>query len=285
MPLHHNSRTKEMTMSLKEKIKSALIFIKNQNILQPKTAVVLGSGLGEIADQIQVSSIVPACKIPHYPESTVPGHDGTWFFGHLENHPILMVRGRVHYYEGYSLSQIAFPIHLIASLGIKTLILTSACGGINPGYSSGDLVIISDHINFAFNNPLIGPPDQQLGSRFPQSIDLYDPYLLTIAETSCKKLELSQHKGVLCWMPGPAYETPAEIRMLRILGADVVSMSTVPEAITASQRHLKLLGISIVTNLAAGLSPTKLTHHDVIAKSHEAADKVSRLIKEILHQI
>lgn len=270
-------------MTLKEKITDAVAFIKSRNYLQPDSAIVLGSGLGDITEQAEIASVLPVCEIPHYPASTVPGHEGKWVFGFLEHHPVLLVGGRAHYYEGFSLDQITFPIHLIASLGIKTLVLTTACGGINPKLSPGDLVLITDHINFAFNSPLIGHPDQQLGARFPQSKDLYDPYLLSIAEMSCKKMGIQPHKGVLCWMPGPAYETPAEIRMLQILGADIVSMSAVPEAIIAAQRHVATLGISVITNQAAGLSHEKLNHHKVLAKSQESVSTIAQLLKEFLH--
>jgi purine-nucleoside phosphorylase len=272
-------------MTLKEKIKTALAYVKSQTIESPQTAILLGSGMHKITEMMENPVIFSTQEIPYYPISTVPGHHGQWLLGQIEKQPTLIINGRIHYYEGYSSSEMAFPIHLVAALGVKNLIITTASGGINPSFKPGDLMLITDHINFAFMNPLIVPPEDQLGSRFPDSTSLYDPSLLGIAQQSCQKLGISVHTGVFCWMLGPAYETPAEIRMLKILGVDAVSMSTVPEVIIANQRHLRVLGISIITNHAAGLFPAKITHNDVLQTSDHATGTLRQVLQQILREL
>ena len=270
---------------LKYHVTEAVEYIHNKEIAIPKIAIILGSGLGALAESIEQPTIIPSAEIPHYPASTVPGHAGRWILGKLNSADVLVVQGRVHYYEGYSLHEVIFPIHLMASLGIKILILTTACGGINPEFKTGDLMLITDHINLGFGNPLIGRPDQQLGPRFPDMSDAYDKELLELAESVGKDLGIPLRKGVFCWVTGPAYETAAEVRMMRILGADAASMSTVPEVIVARQRHLRVLGISLITNPGTGLSHTKLCHEEVTRVGRQMSSKLLKFLREFLGQV
>jgi purine-nucleoside phosphorylase len=272
-------------MLLKVKVKQSLDYIQSQISVVPKTGIVLGSGLGGIADSLKKPVIINTANIPHYPLSTVPGHAGRWVFGEIKNVPVLAIQGRVHYYEGYTLQQVTYPVHLVASLGIKNLILTTSSGGLCPRFTPGDLMIITDHINFGFGNPLIGKPDNILGKRFPDMSLPYDPRLIKIAEKAGADKNTPFQKGVFCWMSGPAYETSAEVRMLRFFGADAVSMSTVPEVIVAVQRRLSVLGISMITNFATGITPSTLSHNEVISMANVAGKKLEGLFKIIIPQI
>lgn len=271
-----------MEKRLQEKIREALAFIKPQFEETPRVAIVLGSGLGRFSETIAGARIIPTAEIPHYPRSTVPGHAGRWFIGRIGAVPVIAVQGRVHYYEGYSLQQVTFPVHLLASLGVETLILTTASGGLNPSFRPGDLMVIRDQLNFTFDNPLIGKPDDQLGPRFPDMLHCYDPQLVELALQTGADLGMKLQSGVFCWVTGPAYETAAEVRMLRLLGGDAVSMSTAPEVIAARQRHLRVLGISLITNLGTGLSAGKLTHEEVTATADLAGERLGRLLQEII---
>jgi len=199
--------------------------------------------------------------------------------------PVLAIQGRVHYYEGYSLAEVTYPIHLLANLGIKILILTTACGTLNPDFRPGDLMLMTDQINFGFNNPLIGRPEDQLGPRFPDMSRPFDKDLIELAEKVGMRLNMRFKKGVFCWMTGPAYETAAEVRMLRKLGGDAVSMSTAPEVIVARQRHLRVLGISLITNLSTGLSDAKLTHQEVTDVAQQAGAQLGILLREFLKSL
>jgi len=272
-------------MLLKEKVKQSLEFIRPRLVSQPKIAIVLGSGLGGFADNLNNTVIIPTEDIPHYPRSTVPGHKGQWIIGDINGVPVLAVQGRVHYYEGYSLEQVTFPVHLFAGLGIKTLIVTTASGGLNPKFKPGDLMLITDHINFAFGNPLIGRPENLLGPRFVDMSEPYNKQLQEIAVISGKETEIPLHQGVFCWVTGPSYETAAEVRMLQKCGGDSVSMSTVPEVIVANQRHLQVLGISLITNLSTGLSDSKLNHEEVTDMANKAGKKLQTLLKTIIQKI
>ena len=272
-------------MLLKEKVHKALQFIRTENVSEPKIAIILGSGLGGFAESLDNTVIIPTKDIPFYPVSTVPGHKGQWIFGDINGTSVLAVQGRVHYYEGYSLEQVTFPVHLFAGLGIKTLIVTTASGGLNPEFKPGDLMLITDHINFAFGNPLIGRPENLLGPRFPDMSEPYNKELLDIAINSGKETGIPLRQGVFCWVTGPNYETAAEVRMLQKCGGDAVSMSTVPEVIVANQRHLRVLGISLITNLSTGLSDSKLHHKEVTDMANKAGVKLQKLLKTIILKI
>ncbi|MFQ5674952.1 MAG: purine-nucleoside phosphorylase, partial [bacterium] len=214
---------------------------------------------------------------------TVEGHAGKWIFGEISDKSILAMQGRVHSYEGYPLSRVTFPVHLMAELGIEKLIITNAAGGHNPKFVPGDLMVISDHINLMFDNPLVGP--NEIGPRFPDMAAPYHPGLIELAEKTALDLGIKLQKGVLAAMKGPTYETAAEVRMLQRLGADAGTMSTVPEAIVAASRSLKVLGISCITNLGTGMSANKLSHDEVTEVADRVKDKFSNLIKEIIHRI
>ena len=274
-----------MERLLKEKIGEALAFLRPRLREQPRVAVILGSGLGRFSERIEEAIRIDTAEIPYYPHSTVPGHAGRWFAGRLGRLPVIAVQGRVHYYEGYTLAQVTFPVHLLASLGVEILIVTTASGGLNPGFSAGDLMLIKDQLNLTFGNPLVGRPEDQLGPRFPDMMHCYDPGLLDVARDAAEGLGLTLREGVFCWVTGPAYETAAEVRMLRKLGGDAVSMSTAPEVIVARQRHLRVLGISLITNPGTGLTPAKLTHEEGTATADQAGERMGLLLLEIARRL
>lgn len=275
-----------MALLLKQKIFESVAYLRAGGLgVVPSVAVIMGSGLGRFAEAIRDPVILNTADIPHYPRSTVPGHHGRWFIGMLENTPVIGVQGRIHYYEGYTLEQVTYPVHLLASLGIKTLIVTTASGALNPSFQAGDLMIIIDQMNCAFGNPLVGRPENLMGPRFPDMYQCYDPELIQTALAAGQHLQIPLRQGVFCWMAGPAYETSAEVKMLQTLGGDAVSMSTVPEVIAARQRHLRVLGLSLITNPGTGISKNKLTHEEVTDTAHRAADRLASLLTEICRRL
>ncbi len=260
-------------------------YIKGKIKNQPEIGIVLGSGLGDFADAIEDKIEIPYTEIPGFPVSTVKGHDGKLIFGKINSKEVCVMKGRIHYYEGYDIKEVVYPIEVLAGLGIKTLILTNAAGGVNTNFEPADLMIINDHINLMGKNPLIGPNDEDLGPRFPDMTDLYNKDLIEVAEKSAKKLGIDIKEGVYMYFTGPSYETAAEVRMARILGADAVGMSTVPEAIIARHRGLKILGISTITNMSTGILDTPLDHTEVVEVGQEVAGKFKELLKEIIEEI
>ena len=260
-------------------------YIKGKIKNQPEIGIVLGSGLGDFADAIEDKIEIPYTEIPGFPVSTVKGHDGKLIFGKINSKEVRVMKGRIHYYEGYDIKEVVYPIEVLAGLGIKTLILTNAAGGVNTDFEPADLMIINDHINIMGKNPLIGPNDEDLGPRFPDMTDLYNKDLIEVAEKSAKKLGIDIKEGVYMYFTGPSYETAAEVRMARILGADAVGMSTVPEAIIARHRGLKILGISTITNMSTGILDTPLDHTEVVEVGQEVAGKFKELLKEIIEEI
>lgn len=260
-------------------------YIKGKIKNQPEIGIVLGSGLGDFADAIEDKIEIPYTEIPGFPVSTVKGHDGKLIFGQINSKEVCVMKGRIHYYEGYDIKEVVYPIEVLAGLGIKTLILTNAAGGVNTDFEPADLMIINDHINLMGKNPLIGPNDEDLGPRFPDMTDLYNKDLIEVAEKSAKKLGIDIKEGVYMYFTGPSYETAAEVRMARILGADAVGMSTVPEAIIARHRGLKILGISTITNMSTGILDTPLDHTEVVEVGQEVAGKFKELLKEIIEEI
>jgi len=249
----------------------------------PRLAVILGSGLGDFAARLADVQAVPVTEIPHYPPSTVTGHAGEWVKGRLQGCPVLAVRGRVHFYEGYPMPQVAFPVRVLAALGVSHLIVTNAAGGVNPVFQPGDLMLIDDHINLLFNNPLIAP--EPGGRRFVDMSAPYSPRLMSLAEQVALDMGVSLRRGVLAATTGPTYETSAEIHMLRRLGADAATMSTVPEVIVANQLGLEVLGISCITNLATGLSEARLDHREVTEVAAMVAGKFQRLVAAVIVKI
>jgi len=252
---------------------------------QPLLGLILGSGLGAFADSFQDRTVIPFSDLPHFPSPTVPGHSGNLVAGNVEGVPAVAVQGRVHLYEGYSIEEVAFPARVLGSLGIRQLIVTNAAGGIHTRFHPGDLMLITDHINMMGANPLIGPNVDEMGPRFPDMSDSYDTGMRNIALEAAKQKKIPLRQGVYIGLPGPSYETPAEIRMCRMLGADAVGMSTIPEVIIANHMGIRVLGISCITNMAAGILPQKLTHKEVIDTANGASEKFQSLLRAILPQL
>ena len=250
----------------------------------PEIGIVLGSGLGELADEY-CDFAISYSEIPGFEASTVSGHKGQLVFAKINNKNVVMMQGRFHYYEGHSIQKVVFPIKVMKKLGVKTLILTNAAGGVNPAFNPSDLMIITDHINHMNVNPLIGPNDNEMGERFPDMSEVYSPALVEQTKKIASKLGIDVQEGVYMALTGPSYETPAEVRMARIVGADAVGMSTVPEAITAKWAGMNVIGISCICNSAAGVSTVALSHSDVIHAANIAKDRFKCLVKEIIKEI
>ena len=255
------------------------------NGLEPKVALILGSGLGGFAAELSDAVEIPYEQLPHFPVSTVEGHAGKWVAGTVEGLPVLCMQGRFHYYEGYSMQEVTFPVRVMGQLGIKTLIVTNASGGIRRTFQAGDLMLIEDHINFMFNNPLRGPNVEEWGPRFPDMSHAYDKDLLACAEKVAAEQGIAVHRGVYIAVPGPSYETPAEIRAFGKLGADAVGMSTVPEVIVANHQGMKVLGISCISNMASGILPQPLSHDDVMRTSKQVQNRLTALVKGVLKEL
>ena len=251
---------------------------------QPEIGIVLGSGLGELADEYNDISINYS-DIPGFSSSTVPGHKGRLVFATISGKKVVMMQGRFHYYEGHSMQQVVFPIKVLIKLGIKTLILTNAAGGVNASFNPSDLMIITDHINNMGTSPLIGKNDDNMGTRFPDMSDAYTPKYVELVKRVGSHLGIDLQEGVYMAFTGPQYETPAEVKMARILGADAVGMSTVPEAIIAKWADVNLIGISCICNSAAGVTAIKLCHEDVVEAANNAKDKFKLLIKEVIKNL
>jgi purine-nucleoside phosphorylase len=251
----------------------------------PKVGIILGSGLGDFATALQDPTVIPYADLPSFPLSGVQGHAGRLVLGTLDGQGVVAMQGRVHYYEGYSPQDVAFPARVLSALGIKGLVVTNAAGGINSAFQVGDLMAITDHINLAGYNPLIGPNDPKLGPRFPDMSHAYDPKLLALLEQCAIQAGVPLRKGVYCCLAGPSYETPAEIRMLRTLGADAVGMSTVPEVIAAAHMGVKVAGISCITNLAAGLGAHPLSHSEVADVAARVRGVFTRLLERFLPEL
>jgi purine-nucleoside phosphorylase len=251
----------------------------------PEIAVVLGSGLGAFAEALEDSVIIPYKDIPNFPRSTAVGHAGRLVVGRIGNLTVAAMQGRVHQYEGYSSREAGFPIRVLFRLGIKSLILTNAAGGINSAYQKGALVLLSDHINLQGNNPLNGPNDERFGQRFPDMSEAYSRRYRLLARDAASQLGIDLKEGVYAALIGPSYETPAEIRFLRTIGADLVGMSTVPEVIVARHVGIKVLAISCVTNMAAGLSEGEISHQDVLDTGERVRGTLLALLAAILPKI
>ena len=251
---------------------------------KPEIGIVLGSGLGELADEY-CNLAIPYSDIPGFEASKVSGHKSRLVFAEINGKKVVMMQGRFHYYEGHPIQKVVFPIKVMKKLGVKTVILTNAAGGVNPTFQPSDLMIITDHINHMYTNPLIGPNDDEMGDRFPDMSDVYTPEYVELVRKIASKLSIDVQEGVYLASTGPTYETPAETRMAKILGADAVGMSTVPEAIIAKWSGMKVIGISCICNSAAGVSAVPLSHSDVIHAANVAKDKFKLLIKEVIKSI
>jgi len=260
-------------------------FILAKTKLLPRIALVLGSGLGAFADEFAAATKIPYAKIPHFPKSTAIGHAGQLVLGKVGNIPVAGMQGRVHLYEGYSIQDVAFPIRVFARMGIKAAILTNAAGGINLSYSQGALVALRDHINLQPANPLVGPNDDRFGPRFPDMTRAYDPDFRRFVAEEGKKLQLNLHEGVYLALSGPNYETPAEIHSFRAIGADLVGMSTVPEVLAARHSGIRVLGISCVTNMAAGITGAPLTAEEVFETGARVKHQFIALLQAVIPRI
>jgi purine-nucleoside phosphorylase len=269
-------------LTLFDRATRAALAIRSMLPEVPKLAVVLGSGLGHLADLVAMPTVIPYANIPEFPTPSVEGHEGKLVAGKLGGTPVLMLKGRVHYYEGHDLSVVTFPVRVLSRLGISTLILTAATGGIAENLRKGDLICLSDHINGLGINPLRGPNDDRFGTRFPDMTQVYSPALRTLAQEEAADLSIPLGSGVYMALPGPSYETPAEIRMLRTLGADVVGMSTVPEAIVARHSGMDVLAFAMVTNAAAGVTGEAIEHKEVIEVAEEAGRRLGRIIERVV---
>lgn len=264
-----------------EKVQQAARLIEGRTTLRPRIGLVLGSGLGAFTDGLQDATAIPYQQIPHFPVSTAVGHAGRLVVGQCAKIPVAVMQGRVHFYEGYSLREVTFPIRVLGALGIRALVFTNAAGGINRKLRARGLLLIRDHLNFQGSNPLVGANDERFGPRFPDMTEAYSKRFRTTAKQVARKLRLRLFEGVYAALHGPSYETPAEIRALARLGADVVGMSTVPEVIVANHMGIEVLGISCVTNMAAGISKQKINHDEVL----EAGERVSRQFTAFLRAL
>ena len=272
-------------MTLSTRIQNAVDHIRSRTSAEPSIGLILGSGLGDFADTLENRQVIPFTDIPDFPAATVPGHTGAFVFGEKHGKSVVCLQGRLHYYEGHPMPLLTLPVRIMQRLGVQTLILTNAAGGVNKDYRPGDLMLITDHINYSGMNPLIGVNDPELGPRFPDVTDLYCSGLRLKVKLAAVEAGIGLRQGVYMMFSGPNYETPAEIRMARILGADAVGMSTVPEALVAAQCGISCIGISCITNLAAGVSPHKLSHQEVMETAAMVHDKFHSLVDLILKTI
>lgn len=272
-------------MDLYVKLTETCDYIKSKSKYTPTIGLILGSGLGSLAEQIEEPEFYPYETLPNFPVSTVEGHKGRLVIGKLQGKIVVAMEGRFHYYEGYSMSEVTFPVRVMKLLGVETLIVTNAAGAVNTTFTPGDLMIIKDHINFCGNNPLIGKNLSEFGPRFPDMSEAYDKNLISKVKNVANSLNIEIKEGVYLMMSGPAYETPAEIKMTRILGGDAVGMSTVPEVIVAKHSGLKVIGISCLTNMAAGILDQPLNHEEVIETSNKVKENFINLMRNLIKEI
>lgn len=273
------------TSNLYARAEQAARTIRARAANDAQVAVVLGSGLGGFADEFDAAVKIPYSEIPGFAVSTVEGHAGSLVIGNVGGVPVVAMQGRVHYYEGYSLEEVTFPIRAFKLLGIKTILLTNAAGGIDVELSQGALMVINDHLNLMGINPLRGPNDERFGPRFPDLTEVYSRALQEIAVEEARALSIEIRRGIYAALSGPSYETPAEIHMLRSFGADAIGMSTVPEAIVARQMGMDVLGISCITNMAAGISETPINHEEVMETAERVKVAFTQLLRRIIQRL
>jgi len=267
------------------RVQEAAQFVLARTALRPRLGVVLGSGFGAFGDGLRESTVVAFEEIPHFPKSTAPGHAGRLLIGSFDDLPVAVMQGRVHLYEGYSASEVAFPMRVLARIGVRAVVLTNAAGGINLSYRRGVLVMLCDHINLQSQNPLIGPNDDHLGLRHPDMTAPYNAEFRRLALEELERLGEETCEGVYAAVTGPSFETPAEIRFLRSIGADLVGMSTVPEVIAARHLGIEVLAISCVTNMAAGITGERITHEEVMETGEHVRGKLLSLLRGVLPKI
>lgn len=268
-----------------KRVGEAAAYIAEQVSERPRIAVILGSGLGDLADQLAGATAIPYGEIPHFAETTVVGHRGRLVCGRLGETWVWAQQGRFHYYEGWTMADVVRPVRVLRRLGVDVFIITNAAGGINPAFSPGDLMLIADHLNLTGTNPLLGPNEDAFGPRFPDMTQAYDSELRALAHRVTAGLDLELREGVYAGLTGPTFETPAEIRMLRMLGADAVGMSTVAEVIAARHMGARVLGISCISNMAAGMLPEPLNHEEVLATGKRVAHAFGRLVAGVVAEL
>jgi purine-nucleoside phosphorylase len=271
-----------MTDTVFEKASAAAEFVLARTELRPRIAIVLGSGLGAFAGQLEAPTAIAFAEIPHFPRSTVPGHSGKLVIGKVAGVPVAVMQGRVHAYEGYSSEAVTFPVRVLGRMGVTMLVLTNAAGGINDALKRGQLVLIADHINLSGRNPVAGPQDERLGPRFFDMSEAYSSRLRLLAIEAARSMEFRLYEAVYLSVLGPSFETPAEIRAFRTMGADLVGMSTVQETIVARQMGIEVLGISCVTNLAAGIQAEPLSHEEVMATGRAVEAQLAGLLTRVV---
>lgn len=274
-----------MSSEWRERMEEAAAAVRARVTFEPRLGMVLGSGLGALADHVEAAGSVAYSDIPHFPTATVPGHAGRLLLGWLEGKPVATLQGRVHLYEGYTAHQVVFPIRVLYALGCRTLLVSCAAGGLNREWRAGDLMVITDHINFQGTNPLVGPNDETLGPRFPDMSRPYDRQLVELAERCAVEERVVLRRGVYVAVLGPSYETAAELRMLRALGADAVGMSTVPEVIAARHMGMRVLGIAAITDMATGEVVQPVTHEEVLRVARELEPRFVRLVRRIVREM
>jgi len=270
---------------LKAKITESVEFINQKSNIIPKIAIILGTGLGRLVEDIQEKEIIPYSDIPNFPISTVQGHSGNLVLGKLENKEVVAMQGRFHYYEGYNLKEVTFPVRVMKKLGADVIIISNAAGGMNRFFKRGDLMLITDHINLFGDNPLIGPNDEELGLRFPDMSEAYDRKLVELTLKVALKEKIKLHQGIYVGLTGPTLETPAEYRFLIKIGADAVGMSTVPEVIVANHMGMKVLGISCITDLAINGVIVKTGLKEILKAASNAEPIMTKLIKKVIQKI
>ena len=268
-----------------QKLQETVAFVKKMTTLQPTVGIVLGSGLGQLVDQITDQICIDYHDLPHFPESTVAGHAGRLVLGRIGNTVVIAMQGRFHYYEGHDMRTVAYPIAFMKFFGVQTLVVSNAAGGISRDFTPGDLMLITDHINLFATNPLIGLNDERLGPRFPDMTEAYSPRLIAVADQAALGLGMAFRRGVYAGVSGPCFETAAEIRYLERVGADAVGMSTVPEVIAARYLGLEVLGISCITNMATGIAKVKHSHAEVVKIANAASEKFCNVVAEIVRNL
>lgn len=274
----------------REQITQAADEIRRRTAHRPTVGLILGSGLGDLAEAVENPDIIPTAELPHWPHSTVPGHVGRLVIGHMEGRSVLVLQGRTHFYEGYSMSHVTMPVRVMHALGVRTLIVTNASGGLNPNFQPGDLMVIRDHLNFpgmAGNNPLRGPNDETIGPRFPDMTEPYDAGLRALAHEIGREQGYTLREGVYAYVGGPSFETPAELRFLQTAGGDAVGMSTASEVVTARHAGLRVLGISTIANLALPdpVPGTELTHEEVLLMCAAAVPRLVDIIRGVIRRL
>lgn len=272
-------------MEFYDLVKESADYICGKRNMRPTLGIVLGSGLGDLVDMVEDKKTVPYADIPHFPHSTVSGHAGNFVFGRVGNVNLVLMQGRFHYYEGFTMKELTFPIYVMKLLGVEKVIVTNACGGINKSFKPGDLMLITDFINMWGNNSLIGPNDERFGVRFP---DMSEPFSLAFREKAIavsQRLSIKHREGVYALFSGPCYETAAEIRAFATLGADAIGMSTVPEVIAANYLGMEVLGIACITNMATGIAKEKHSHEEVLRIANEASDKLCKWVVGIVQDM